>query len=470
MPEAKGRIRSGRRSAFTRLGVVAVVAIALAGIASLFAAQRLLCQQGRAEGRHRALSIAAAAAGAFKDEVDGRSTDVARKVLQSVIDADPDIKLIAILDRHHAPILTYGDSDATAERGAESVIPILGTGPSSQTSVSPAGFARVVVSYGDSRHYLVWHAIWTGIATSLAAAAAWFAVVRLQRRASVSLSVARQLAGHLRARRDDDSTTDEFSELDSLLQHLVEDHEAAEARRAKRAELHSQDLHAAITDAAKGERDKQRLLAFAEEMVECERERIALEIHDNLNGTVVSIKLYAEAIAATAGGESGEEVRHCANEITSLAAAFYDNARTIVRELRPEALDTLDLQCAVAEMVRALNESHRGCTFDFEGASGLPEPSRQLAIALYRAVQEALANVVKHAGATAATVRIQSAPPPHHLRVVVDDNGVGMHPRQEARDGSGGLGLIGMRERIQRAGGTLSIATAENGTRITLLA
>lgn len=455
------------RSPFCKVAITAVLSVVALGLFTALLARHLLVEQEQNQATRRAHTIAAAAAGAFRDEPLERNSAAARKILQSIVDADQDIALIAILDRHRAPVLTYGDSDATAARGAEIILSIAPR--FANPSASDSGFARVIVSMGGEDRYGLPLLTLSLAACALAASIVWAALRRLRMRADETLEVARALDDQ-KVRQLGPRSFNEFVELKRLLQQFAKDKAALEVRAARNVELQSQDLHAAMADAVKGERAKERLLHNAEEMVERERERIALEIHDTLNATVLSIRLYAEAIEATATGDSEAEVRHCAGQIRELSSEFYDNARAIVRELRPETLDTLGFSFAIADFVRTLNLSTQGCRFEFQGDPNLPEPPRALAIALYRAVQEALTNVVKHAQATSATVSVQTAPPPHHIRIVVHDNGIGLRGQSEAKDDRGGLGLIGMRERLQRVGGSLSLTSAEHGTCITMLA
>jgi two-component system sensor histidine kinase UhpB len=291
----------------------------------------------------------------------------------------------------------------------------------------------------------------------------------LKRQVRRALLLARDLGGHLHVHRN--APPDNLSEIEALLRGMVEERKSDRAQGMVRAQDELRDVHVAISDVVKGDRDKARLLEYADELVEKERERISLEIHDNLNATVVSIKLYAETIATSAGALPPEDVRHYAAQIVIIASEFYDSARAIVRQLRPEVLDTLGLNRAIAELVRTLNEGKGNCRFECHDDSSLEELPGALSIAVYRVVQEALANVVKHSGATLTSVRITGAPPPHQVRIVVCDNGIGIDAARQQSPGRGtaGLGLIGMRERVHRLGGSFGVASGAQGTCITMV-
>jgi two-component system sensor histidine kinase UhpB len=124
-------------------------------------------------------------------------------------------------------------------------------------------------------------------------------------------------------------------------------------------------------------------------------------------------------------------------------------------------LDMLGLQGALEEMVRQVGSSHPACRFalttegDFSGLEG------DAAISAYRIVQEALSNIVKHARARMATVDVMRNG--DLLRIVVADDGTGFDPARTAA----GVGLAGMRERVQALGGSFEMECA-SGTRIAI--
>jgi len=230
-------------------------------------------------------------------------------------------------------------------------------------------------------------------------------------------------------------------------------------------------LQASMQAVRAADAEKRRLLQRVTTAVEDERKAIALEIHDELNATLIAIRLEAQQIAAMAepvspmgsGTErdTGSAIREKAQAIVKLALGLYNSGRTLVRRLRPEMLDMLGLQGALEEMVRQVGSSHPACRFslhtegDFGGLDG------DAAISAYRIVQEALSNIVKHARASAASVdvtRISGA-----LQIKVADDGIGFDPARTAT----GIGLAGMRERVQALGGSFEMDCA-SGTRIAI--
>ena len=136
-----------------------------------------------------------------------------------------------------------------------------------------------------------------------------------------------------------------------------------------------------------------------------------------------------------------------------------DDLRGLITELRPAALDDLGLQAALESLTERFAvadgpalDAH--ITLDGEAAQRL-DP--ELETTVYRVVQEALHNVRKHAGATRAKVRVWRAT--EHVLLEVSDDGRGF----AEDDPSTGFGLVGMRERVELAGGTLEVRTQPGG-------
>lgn len=185
--------------------------------------------------------------------------------------------------------------------------------------------------------------------------------------------------------------------------------------------------------------------------IEEERKTIANDIHDHLNAAVIVAKLEAGRIALLAGkeitAERIAEVEARAHSIVQGMSGLYEMGRDMVRRLRPEIIDTLGLRDAVEEMVRNLDRLHRQCRFEFAAVGDLSVLDGELAIAAYRLVQEALSNVVKHAEASEATVRLEQRD--NALHISIDDNGKGFDKEAVQL----GIGLIAMRERVLGLGG-----------------
>jgi signal transduction histidine kinase len=139
-----------------------------------------------------------------------------------------------------------------------------------------------------------------------------------------------------------------------------------------------------------------------------------------------------------------------------------DNLRGIITDLRPSLLDDLGLLPAIEALLDRRRQGDLQITTEF----ALPERDetdvglRQLETTIYRLIQEALTNVVKHAHADQARVVIDALG--DDVIVEVQDNGHGF----DTNAGTDGFGLAGIRERVYLAGGTLELESGEHGTRI----
>ncbi|NYE58966.1 two-component system sensor histidine kinase UhpB [Duganella sp. 1224] len=219
-------------------------------------------------------------------------------------------------------------------------------------------------------------------------------------------------------------------------------------------------LQASMRALREADDEKRRLIRKVNTAVEDERQSIALEIHDELNATLIAVRLEAQRIAAIS---PQGEARDKAQSIITLALGLYNSGRALVRRLRPEVLDMLGLDGAVEEMVRHYDAAQSGCRFDFEASGDFSRVEAGIAISAYRIVQEALSNIVKHARATHASLRL--AVEQGELRMQVSDNGAGFDPAEA----SAGIGLVGMRERVYAVNGRVSIDTGLTaGTRINI--
>lgn len=205
-----------------------------------------------------------------------------------------------------------------------------------------------------------------------------------------------------------------------------------------------------------------RLLATRHQDVrEEERSRIAREIHDSLGQALTALKLQlAAAHDAAARATSGlpERLAETAQMVDDLVKAV----RKIATELRPPILDQLGLPAAIEWVAH-----------DFTRRTGLPctativpemaTISAELGTALFRIVQEALTNVVRHAAATRVEIALQVKPDLITLEISDDGRGI----TEAAVHGPGSLGILGMRERAAAQGGVLEVGPiTPHGTRI----
>jgi len=203
--------------------------------------------------------------------------------------------------------------------------------------------------------------------------------------------------------------------------------------------------------------ENRRLTSRSLSIQERERRHLAQELHDEMGQSLSAIRAIAASMVRRAG-EADSHTRDAAAEIARIGSHVYDVARGMMHRLRPVTLDELGLKAAIETLVDDWNARFEDC-FCRLVLGPLPERlPDDLAIGAYRIVQEALTNVVKHARATEVEVTVGSRstrPGAGVLELRVRDNGRGLSPGVLA--GEGGLGLRGMRERAEVAGGQFGI-------------
>jgi PAS domain S-box-containing protein len=194
----------------------------------------------------------------------------------------------------------------------------------------------------------------------------------------------------------------------------------------------------------------QKYLMLQEE----ERRNLARELHDELGQCLNAIKLDAVSVRDMAQGRH-PEVAAAASSIIDLSGHVYDVVRGIMQRLRPAALDALGLHDAIGHLVGQWQRRHRAVDCRFEASGDLADLGEVVNITVYRLVQECLTNITKHAHASAVTVSMQRTGP-HEIRVGVCDDGRGMDLNVKRS----GLGLVGLRERVEALNGRLSLSSA----------
>jgi signal transduction histidine kinase len=241
------------------------------------------------------------------------------------------------------------------------------------------------------------------------------------------------------------------------LDHRGEGDFTVEHRRLLEAFAASAAAAVATAQSAADERLGQRIAA-----TEAERSRWARELHDETLQALGTLRLVLSgarrsddpAVMARAVGQAVEQLEV---DITSL--------RALITELRPAALDQLGLEpalLALADRVRRAGlEVDCQVELAYDGGQASERLVNELEVAVYRIVQEALSNAVKHGAA--AHARVQVLERDDRLSVLVSDDGRGFHPSAPTV----GFGLIGMRERSELLGGRLAVdSTPAGGTTV----
>jgi signal transduction histidine kinase len=197
-------------------------------------------------------------------------------------------------------------------------------------------------------------------------------------------------------------------------------------------------------------------LRTAIDAADAERSRWARELHDQTLQSLGGLRVLLAATVGRGDAQAKDEAIRQAIEDIELEIA---NLRGIISDLRPSLLDDLGLQPALD----ALLDRRRGDGLEITSRFSIPEQSAmtpELETTIYRLVQEALTNIVKHA--RASQVRVFVAKDENHVEVEVEDDGVGF----DAEQATAGFGLAGMQERVYLAGGELQIEPRVPGTLI----
>jgi signal transduction histidine kinase len=194
-----------------------------------------------------------------------------------------------------------------------------------------------------------------------------------------------------------------------------------------------------------------------------ERERLAREVHDTLAQGYTSIVVLAQTVAASLPPGAPAEKLALIEEVARENLA---EARAMVAAFSPVALDSATLVEALERLVDRFGRETGLVTRLDTSALGDADLSRGEEVVLLRGAQEALANVRRHASATAVVLRISSVGTGsgRQVSVHVEDDGVGFDPLSAA-----GVGLSGLRDRAREVGGAVDVVSAPGeGTRVTV--
>jgi signal transduction histidine kinase len=215
---------------------------------------------------------------------------------------------------------------------------------------------------------------------------------------------------------------------------------------------------------AENTRDLQRLSMKLISAQEEERRVIARELHDEVGQALTAIKVEL-AVAQRAIGAVGGPA-HVLEDARSISEGVLHTVRDLSHLLHPAVLDDLGLSAAVDSYLKGFGKRH-GLRVDLLHERMDERLQSETEATAFRIVQEALTNVAKHAHATSCRVYLQRLL--STILVTVEDDGIGFDVSTDPANAKEGLGLIGIRERVARLGGTLRIESAPGkGTRITV--
>ena len=195
-----------------------------------------------------------------------------------------------------------------------------------------------------------------------------------------------------------------------------------------------------------------------------ERRRIARELHDSVGQTLAALGMNLTAV-----GNDIERLMKTASTVSDSAALVQElsqEVRTISHLLHPPLLDEAGLASALRWYIDGFAQRSK-IEVDLEISADFERLERESETAIFRTVQECLTNIHRHSESPTARIRIAATD--GHVRVEVQDRGLGISPEKQfemASSGTPGVGIRGMRERLRQLGGSLDIHSNDQGTLI----
>lgn len=216
-----------------------------------------------------------------------------------------------------------------------------------------------------------------------------------------------------------------------------------------------------LEEVERRENIRTRLIATAVNAQEQERERISRELHDETGQALTALLIQLKVLE---GLRDKEAIKHHVEALRNLVQETLEEVRCLARDLRPGTLDELGLVATIEWHLRNFGRNDKlGVIFD----AHVPQDFRlpiHTELALYRVVQEALTNIVRHANATEAIIQLKKDE--GRFCLCVQDDGCGFDVHTTMNDDKSGIGLLGIQERVELINGILKLESSEQGTRL----
>jgi two-component system, NarL family, sensor histidine kinase UhpB len=194
---------------------------------------------------------------------------------------------------------------------------------------------------------------------------------------------------------------------------------------------------------------------------EQERRDLAQALHDELGQSISAIR--ALGVSIQQNGDGGDGLNSSVKSIIEVSGTMYERVRDMMSLLRPSILDELGLRLALENMIDDWNSHYEDTFCRLEVSAILPDVEENIAINIFRIVQEALTNVARHARASDVIVEIaeQNIDEKPCLTLRIEDDGIGFNPRTVNK----GLGIFGIEDRVAAMHGMLTLDSGASGTR-----
>ncbi|MFH1032140.1 MAG: ATP-binding protein [Chloroflexota bacterium] len=210
-----------------------------------------------------------------------------------------------------------------------------------------------------------------------------------------------------------------------------------------------------------------RLSAHLESLGEEERKKIARDLHDDTGQLLAGMTAHLEAAIGMLPAKE-QKIKSILKNVESLSVNVIEQLQKVTYELRPLVLDDLGLVSAVRWLIDN-NLKTAGIKVTFKTGGKVKRVDRQVETTIFRVIQEAVSNIVRHAQATIVEIDIRFMKT--RIRVKIKDNGKGFNLEEalSSNEGLRGLGLLGMKERIELIKGTFNLVSNPDngGTEIT---
>lgn len=206
------------------------------------------------------------------------------------------------------------------------------------------------------------------------------------------------------------------------------------------------------------------------EIQESERRRIATDLHDVLGQSLTMIKISLDESLLLLAGDEIDVVAESLRRLVPKVKDALEEVRRVAMDLRPSILDDLGILATLSWFFREFEVVCQGMKVEKDFSVEEKIVPAQLKITIFRIIQEATSNIVKHANASRIRVSLKEAGNALHLSI--EDDGVGFDAAERANHCplGKGLGLLSMKERAKLSGGNYELAsTVGQGTRISVL-
>ena len=229
-----------------------------------------------------------------------------------------------------------------------------------------------------------------------------------------------------------------------------------------------QQLRETNSDISRLLQENQALINHMTEVRESERHYLATELHDVFGQHLAAMDANL-TVAKHLAADNNDNFQQVLDSVISSTTHLRELTRNKLRQLKPPSLNSIGLSGAVRELVSDWQQTHDKTDVELDIALDVAQPSEAVSLAIYRALQEGLVNISRHAEASLAEVRLWQS---HDnstkvVNLTLKDNGRGL-PEQPHSPGKG-LGLVGIRERSHALGGQIEIKSGSpTGTQLTI--